>query len=425
MKPFKLPEGLKLGAATASLQIEGGDRNNSWYRWCEQGHIKDSTHCKVADDHWNRVEEDVTLMENLHLDIYRMSLEWARLEPSEGKFSQEALSHYREELELLREKGIHPLVTLHHFSNPLWLEDSGAWLSSEVVEHFARYVQFVVENLGDLVEDWVTINEPNVYLFHGYIEGIWPPGVKGSPFQYLKGARNMILAHQRAYELIHRIQGEKNRGKCRVGAAHHLRVFEPVERSLLSKITTKFYFQRLFEDLFLEGMTTGKLIFPLLGQGSSRPCSDFMGINYYTRDQVKGMNLSVMEGSPTNNLGWEIYPEGLFEICQRQSKKYGLPIVIAENGTCDDLDAFRAQYIYDHLYQVSRLIKSGVKVDAYCHWTLMDNFEWVEGLQARFGLVEVDFETQKRTIRRSGEFYSEICEKKKVTDEMIEKYISS
>ena len=170
-------------------------------------------------------------------------------------------------------------------------------------------------------------------------------------------------------------------------------------------------------------MTGGKLIFPLIGSGCSKRCSDFLGINYYTRDIVKGMNLEVLKGSLTNNLGWEIYPAGLFEICHRNWKQYGLPIVIAENGTCDEKDAFRARYIYDHLYQVHRLRESGVNIEAYCHWTLMDNFEWAEGLSSRFGLVEVDFNNQERKIRKSGEFYAEICEKKEITEKMISDYL--
>lgn len=423
MQGFKLPDGFKLGAATASLQIEGGDKNNSWYRWCEQGKTKDGTHCIVADDHWNRVQEDVNLMEELNLQCYRMSLEWARIEPQEGHFDSDAIEHYRNEIQLLLDRGIQPIVTLHHFSNPLWLEDSGAWLNHKVIDRFANYADFVVKSLGDLVEDWITINEPNVYLFHGYIEGIWPPGIRESPIQYLKGAKLMILAHQKVYDLIHSIQSGKDR-KCRVGVAHHLRVFEPLEGSLISALTSKYYFRRLFEDIFLEGMTKGKLMLPLLGQGSGRNCADFIGVNYYTRDLVRYMGLEVKKGARTNNLGWEIYPEGLFKICQRVYETYKLPIIIAENGTCDARDEFRASFIYDHLHQVAQLILSGVPIEAYCHWTLLDNFEWAEGLEARFGLIEVDYQTQERKLRNSARFYAKICAEKGATEATLAEFLS-
>lgn len=421
MQGFKLPDGFKLGAATASLQIEGGDKNNSWYRWCEEGKTKDGTHCVVADDHWNRVKEDVELMQQLNLQCYRMSLEWARIEPQEGQFSGAAIEHYRNEIKLLLDRGIHPIVTLHHFSNPLWLEDSGAWLNHEVVDRFTNYAESVVKSLGDLVEDWITINEPNVYLFHGYIEGIWPPGIKESPFQYLKGAKQMILAHQQAYEQIHKIQRE-NDSKCRVGVAHHLRIFDPAEGGFFSKLSSKLYFQRLFEDVFLEGMTRGKFILPLVGNSSNKPCADFIGVNYYSRDMVRGLDLQVKEGAQTNDLGWEIYPEGLFKICQRIHNAYQLPIIIAENGTCDAKDEFRTGFIYEHLCQVSQLIDSGVPIEAYCHWTLMDNFEWAEGLNARFGLIEVDYQTQERKLRNSARFYAKICAEKGATEATLAEF---
>jgi len=171
MEPFALPEDFLLGTATASLQIEGGDRNNSWYRWVQTGHVKDGSSCIVADDHWNRVSEDIELMKQLHQQTYRMSLEWSRIEPARGQFNKDAIQHYRRELQQLTSAGIRPLVTLHHFSNPLWLEDAGAWTNPDVISLFERYTAYVVENLGDLVSDWCTINEPNVYLASGYVLG--------------------------------------------------------------------------------------------------------------------------------------------------------------------------------------------------------------------------------------------------------------
>lgn len=169
MKPITFPPSFRFGTATASLQIEGGNTNNSWFRWAQEGHIRDGSNPVRACDHWNRIDEDVRLMKGISMNAYRLSLEWARIEPAEGAFDSEAVARYRHELELLKQAGIEPLVTLHHFSNPLWLEDDGGWTNEKVIARFERYVSHVVEVFGDLVNDWVTINEPNVYLIHGYL----------------------------------------------------------------------------------------------------------------------------------------------------------------------------------------------------------------------------------------------------------------
>jgi len=430
-QPYELPEDFKTGTATSSLQIEGGDRNNSWYRWAEEGHIKDGTHCIVADDHWNRVGEDILLMQKLNVSVYRMSLEWSRIEPEEGKFDTEAIEHYRNEIKLLKERGIETLVTLHHFSNPLWFEDRDAWVNKESVELFTRYAENVVNSLGDLVSNWVTINEPNIYLIYGYIFGQWPPG-KTKIGEFFKGARNMIKAHIRAYEKIHSVRRGLGFNDTRVGSAMHLRLFDPKSPSILDKIVCWLY-DYLTQKIFLSGTIEGRLCFPLgFGSGKDKKrYSDFLGINYYSRDIVKFVfspgeafgRREVKKDAEVNDLGWEIYPEGLYRVCKDMYNLYTLPIVITENGTCDKEDAFRTKFIYDHLYQVKRLIDEGVAVKAYYHWTLMDNFEWAEGLSARFGLYHVDYETQKRTLRKSGRFFSELCEKKGVDEDMINKYL--
>jgi beta-glucosidase len=432
MDEFKLPENFLLGTATSSLQIEGGDRNNTWYRWCEQKKIKDGSHSIIADDHWNRYRSDIHLLKKLNSDTYRMGLEWSRIEPEPDKFNGEALAHYRDELTELIKNGIRPLVTLHHFSHPLWLEDMGGWENPIVVEYFKKYTLQVVETLGDLVDSWITINEPNVFTVYGYLQGLWPPGKQdmGAAFRVLK---NMIRAHIESYQLIHRIRSEKGfPGETLVGVAHHLRIFEPLEHKLLNRFSASLarYF---FQDLIVEAMATGQLNFPLgfgghpFGKGNYQ---DFLGINYYTRDMVRfrwnpGMmfgELTVKAGAPINDLDWEIYPGGLYRICRHYYQKYRLPIFITENGICDHKDTKRVQFIYDHLREVAKLVEEGIPVHRYYHWSFIDNFEWVEGESARFGLVANDYQTQTRTTRRSGRFYAEICQNKAATREMIAKY---
>ena len=414
---LSLPPEFLMGTATAGLQIEGGPARNQWYRWADEGHIKDGSHPVRADDHWNRMREDVGLLRELGCRTHRMGIEWSRIEPEEGVFDTAAIEHYREELELLREAEIVPLVTLHHFTNPLWLEDDGGWLDERIHDRFARYVRRVVEAYGDLVSDWVTINEPNVYLIQGYVYGDWPPG-HTSVGEYLRGAPQMMRAHLVAYRTIHEL-AERYGREARVGVAHHLRLFDPAGSVLTPLLSAAL--ERLVQGIFLEGMTTGRLRFPLSGRlpeasGLAR-CSDFLGVNYYTRDLVHAAlkplqlftRLEVPAGAPRNDLGWEIYPLGLSRLIRTVWNRYHLPIWITENGTCDAEDRFRAAYIADHLTRVAELIRGGLPGARSSHWTLMDNFEWVEGESARFGLYEVDYETQERRLRASGELYREIC----------------
>lgn len=414
MNKFTFPKDFLFGVATAGVQNEGGDPNSNWYRWCDRGGIPNGDHCKTACDHWNRLEDDTQLLADLNCKTYRMGIEWSRIEPEKGKFNQDALNHYKREIELLIEKGIHPLVTLWHFSHPLWVEDQGGWTNKKTHEDFLSYVEWTVGQLGKLVNDWITFNEPNVYLTFGYFEGTWPPGKKGQIRSYLRAARHFIDAHHKAYELIHTIVGPQ----ARVGVAHHLRIFDLGDARWLSRLS-RFLVDRLFQDIFLEGLTTGSKLWPLgwASKGSKARRVDFIGLNYYSRDILYGTwnpgrlfaRVEVKKGEATNDLGWEIYPEGLGIWVKRLWDRFGLPIFITENGTCDHKDAFRKEFTERHLVELGKAMESGCVVARYYHWTLMDNFEWAEGYEARFGLYEVDFETQQRTLRNSGRWYSELC----------------
>ncbi|HOJ64029.1 MAG TPA: glycoside hydrolase family 1 protein [Spirochaetota bacterium] len=429
---FNLPLDFKLGTATASLQIEGGDTNNNWYRWCELKRIKDGSHCKIACDHWNRVDEDIELMKTLNCEIYRMSLEWSRIEPQKDNFNLNAINHYKEEIKKLKDSGIEPLVTLHHFSNPIWFEDMGGWSNPESIKLFERYTEYVVANLGEYVSEWITINEPNVYLYQSFIVGNWPPGEKGNIKRFLISAKNLIIAHIFSYRKIHEVRLNKGLKDTKVGVANHIRVFDPKSDFFLDRIVSK-NLDKLFHEIFITGMSDGLLIPPVgrgypLGKGKFL---DFFGINYYSRDIVSfSFNINnlfakieLKEDAKTNDLGWEIYPEGIYRIAKKYYERFKLPIYITENGIADAKDNLRLEYIYFHLYYIKKAIDEGIDIKKYFHWTLTDNFEWTEGESARFGLIEMDFKTQKRTIRKSGYFFSEIVKNKGITEEMIKKFL--
>ena len=422
---FKLKENLLLGTATAATQIEGGDENNNWARFAADGKVDDGTSPVRANDHYNRFREDIDLMAEMGLEIYRFGIEWSRVEPARGEYSDEALAHYREEIEYMLSKGIRPMLTLHHFTTPLWFEDMGAWESPESVGIFLALVDKVVAALGDLVSDYITINEPNVYATNSLFYGIWPPEKK-SIGSLVRAFSNMTAAHVRAYSLIHekRAAMGKSREETLVSFANHLRVFEPKnKKNLWHRLAAKLA-EYLFQGAITKAMMTGKCVFPVLRRSGVKRGKyyDFIGINYYTRSTCEGIADGVHEGSDKNDLGWEIYHEGLIRLSEKLSAAYGeeYPIFVTENGTCDNTDSFRSRFIYDQLKLIS---ETDNRIERYYHWSFIDNFEWREGESARFGIVRCDYETQTRAVKDSGKLYSSIIASRGVTDEAYALYV--
>jgi beta-glucosidase len=407
---------LELGVATAATQIEGGEADTNWHRWAAEGRIKDGSTPERAADHWQRVDEDVALLKELGIGHYRMGLEWARIEPQEGVFDQIAIAHYRDELTKLRAAGIAPLVTLHHFNNPWWLEKQGAWVGRGAITSYLAYVKRVVLELKDLVSEWITINEPNVYATQGYVFGDWPPGEK-SLTKAMAVMSHLAEAHIRAFGLIHAISPS-----ARVGVAHHLRVFDPANRYSPVDLAGARTMENLFQSALLDAMSYGRFRLPLRGSPSVKPgCYyDFTGVNYYTRSWVRGGVQGTRPGVPVNDLGWEIYPRGLRRVLRAVNKLYPGPIYVTENGTADASDAFRPRYIYDHLAAIAH---SGVNVERYYHWCFTDNWEWIEGEEPRFGLVDLDYETGTRRVKESGKMVADIIAAGGVTDEAYARWV--
>ncbi len=428
---FKLKKKFLLGTATAATQIEGGDTNNSWFEWAStSGHIADGTSPIRAADHYNRVKPDTTLMSKMGMQIYRLGIEWSRIEPEQGCFDKKAIDHYRSEIKQLLERGIKPLVTLHHFTNPTWFENMGAFTHQDSPEIFLDFIRYTVENLCDLVSDWITINEPNVYAVSGYIFGIWPPGIRAHIFKLSKVYTNLCACHIAAYKEIHRIRQENGFKPVttKVSFANHMRVFTPHTHWNPLHILSSIFMKHSFQDALTCALMTGKATWPVnklprmvsnihIDQGRYY---DFIGLNYYTRDAIVTGKQAVFGNAPINDLGWEIYPQGIIDLSNELYKKYVAPIWITENGTCDNDDTFRCKYIYEHLKVIS---ESDLPIERYYHWSFTDNFEWAEGESSRFGIVHIDYETQKRTIKKSGKFYSEIIAEQGVTDAMFKKYV--
>ncbi|MCS6801652.1 MAG: glycoside hydrolase family 1 protein [Chloroflexota bacterium] len=407
------PEGFLWGAATAAHQVEGHNFANNWWDWEQQpGRIRDGTRSHPGVDQWTRFEEDFALLAELGHSAHRLSIEWSRVVPAPGEVDRAALDHYRRVLECLREHQIEPFVTLHHFTNPRWFEQRGSWRVDQV-DDFLHFVETVVATYRDLVRWWITVNEPGVYANLGYVEGIHPPG-DHSLRSAARVIRHLLTAHRRAYALIHRLQPE-----AMVGLSHHVAAYTPFSSRPADRLMAWLH-DRLLNHAILAGLDdpaparmAARALLP-----PRRPAAlDFIGINYYTRSEVRfaparprslfAEHLPGRRG-PKTLFGWEVYPRGLRDLLLAL-KPYRLPIVITENGVAEEGDTLRPRFIVDHLRAVHAAIRRGADVRGYLHWTAFDNFEWAEGLRMRFGLVHVDFATGKRTPKPSALLYARIC----------------
>jgi beta-glucosidase len=404
------------GSATSSHQVEGGCTNNNWTRFERTmgpgglPRIAGGQSAGIACDHWNRFREDIALMKSLGLNAYRFSVEWSKIEPEPGRFDKAALDHYNEVLAALHQAGIVPMVTLHHFTNPLWFEDSGAFGAEESPVAFGRFVGKVVESLGRQVKYWCTINEPTVYAVNGYITGEFPPGFH-DPRQALRVLRNLLRAHGVAYRSIKREFPESL-----VGIPLSIFILEPARRySILDRCRVKLA-EHLVHASVLRYISTGRyrVVIPGLVREAIRdgngPLHDFVGLNYYTRFFLSfdGAGIAGVRTAPVpdpervTDMGWEIFPEGMYASLQLVRKFTRKPIYVTENGIADEADTRRGPFISAHLDILDRAINDGIDVRGYFHWSLLDNFEWAHGFNKRFGLYEVNFTTQERKLRSSA-----------------------
>ena len=419
--------------ATSAHQIEGNNTNNDWWEWEHliPSKIKNNEKSGIAADHWNKVSEDTKLLNELGVKQYRFSIEWSRIEPKKGFFSQEAMDHYKNEIRELKKYNIAPMVTLHHFTSPLWFAKEGGWASPESPKFFLDFVKFVNQNLGTEVDQWITFNEPMVMIAGGYVNGVFPPGIADWSKIY-NPIKNILIAHSLAYKELHRTSS-----KALVGIAHHLRIMEPynklnpIEWYLAKKLS------KAFNWTFLNTIKTGELSLSIPTKvkfteslPEAKGTQDFIGINYYSRDLVQYtpgkknvITLVTNKKNEQSDLGWEIYPRGLYDILKQVNKEFNnTPIYLTENGIADSIDSRRNSFLTQHLKQIHRALQDGVNIQGYCHWSLIDNFEWAEGFEPRFGLYKVDYETLKRTPRPSALLYQDIITRNGfLNDETINK----
>ncbi len=429
MTTLNFPDSFLWGAATAAHQVEGANDNNDWWDWEQTpGHIQNGDRSTVACDWWKgkRYHEDFDLARSLNQNAHRLSVEWSRIEPREGEWNADALAFYRRILIALRERGMTPLVTLHHFANPRWLAAQGAWETQTVVPLFERFAVKVAQELGDLCDFWVTINEPFVYAFSGYSDGNWPPGKKNFSLAF-RVLANMVRAHAAAYHAIHRIQPN-----ARVGIAHHLRRFLPANPSSGLDRWAASLRDGMANRWFFRALVDGRLRFPARGSvPQAIGTQDFIGVNYYFAErsafdvgspgQLFSRSIKPVWHASAPPFAGEIHPASFYDFLKEHAV-YGKPIYVTENGLFDLGDETQARYLVSHIAAVQRAMAEGVPVKGYFYWTLVDNFEWAEGFTARFGLYRLDVATQTRTPRLSAEIYGRIARENGIAGELIEKY---
>jgi beta-glucosidase len=422
------PKGFRWGTATAAHQVEGENTRNDWWAWeQEPGRILRGDKSGKACDWWGgRWKEDLDRAAQAGQNAHRLSVEWSRIEPEPGRWDETALEFYRELLAGMRARGIEPMVTLHHFSNPLWLAERGGWENPGVVDRFRSFVRCTVSALQDLADLWVTINEPNVYAYLAIASHEFPPG-RQSITAAFRVMRHQILAHAAAYHVIHEIQPH-----ARVGIAPQYRGMIPHTAGPMDSRVARLQ-AYIFNDLIPLSLRDGKLRFPV-GRGRVKQAAgtlDFLGLNYYSCDHVSfAINRPgelfgrrfYPEGSDLSDIGHNAnVPEGM-RMAIEWAVRFDLPIYITENGIEDEHDLIRPRYLAQHLHQVWYAANIGRPVLGYYHWTLVDNFEWERGWTQKFGLWALNPVTQERTERPSARFYSEICRENGLTSDMVRRY---
>ena len=444
---MQFPDDFRWGAATSAYQVEGAayEDGRGLSIW-EMLHQKPNTYWSdqngdVACDHYHRFKEDVAMMKAMGLQIYRMSVAWPRVLPEgQGKVNQAGLDFYDSLIDELLSAGITPYVTLFHWDFPLALYQLGGWLNRSSADWFSDYTAVVVKRLGDRVAHWMTLNEPHCYLGLGHLDGKFAPGDRISFPQFLRAAHHTLLAHGKAVQVIR----AHNRLPSVVGMAPVGPVSMPatdsaedIEAARLSMFSVSHkgswnntwwmdpvFFGRYPEDglaLFAEDLPE---ILPGDLETINQPL-DFFGCNIYSGQTIRAGNdgkpepVDLPQGYGMAAAGLPVTPEALYWGPRFYYERYGKPVLITENGyTCLDWvnmdgkvhDYQRIDFIRRHLIQLRKAALDGVKLHGYFHWSVMDNFEWVEGYKDRFGLVYVDWATQKRIWKDSAHYYKKVIE---------------
>lgn len=428
------------GVATAAFQIEGAtDVDNRlpsiWDTFCATpGKVKEADNGQIACDHYHLWEQDIELIKDLGVDAYRLSIAWPRIMTEEGKANEAGLNFYRNLLKKLKAEGLKVFVTLYHWDLPQYLEDKGGWLNRETAYQFKKYTDIATKALSEWVDSWATFNEPFCAAIVGYELGVHAPGL-AKPEYGRQAAHHILLAHGLAMPII-----RKNAPQAQAGIVLNMnRSYAASEKSedqfaglMRETLDNQFFIEPLMKGQYPQILSTiAPQYLPRVLPGDmaiiSQPI-DFLGMNFYTCNHNAYDAENLFRDVKSNDdveytdIGWEVAPHALAELLINLNKQYNLPpMFITENGAAcaDEIvngeinDEQRIRYLNDHINSVDTAIEAGVDIRGYFAWSLMDNFEWAEGYSKRFGLTYVDYETQKRTIKKSGHAYRSLLNSRK------------
>jgi beta-glucosidase len=409
---LKFPKNFLWGVATSAHQIEGG-QHNQWSVWELENakalaaqssyqfddlsnwpEVKRSAQTPSnyvsgrATEHYARFAEDISLVRKLNLNAFRFSIEWSRVQPEQGAWDTGAVKHYKEVLAELKKQGIEPMVTLFHFTLPVWFTEMGGFEKRANVTFFVEFAERILSELGGTIRYVITINEPEIYASQSYLEAKWPPQVQNRA-QYRRVLANLAFAHNTIAKKLHAASR-----RYRVSVAKNSAYIYPGDDSALSvRAAAVMQYQR--DDMFLR-----KVI---------KQC-DFLGVNYYFSERVYGYRVHNPD-ERLNDLGWDMQPQYLERALERLSEKYKKPIIVTENGLADASDEDRQWWLMQTILAMQRAMRSGVELLGYFHWSLTDNFEWDKGYWPRFGLYAVDYRTMERTPRPSAVWFAKVLNK--------------
>lgn len=437
------------GAATSSYQIEGaayadGKGLNIWDTFCQtSGAIVDNSSGDMACDHYNRFAEDVKLMKEIGIKAYRFSISWARILPDGiGEINQKGIDFYSKLVDLLLENGIEPYVTLYHWDLPYELHKKGGWLNPEISDWFANYARIFAENFSGRVKNYITINEPQVFVGLGYKDGLHAPGLKMSLRDLIVIGHNVLKAHGRAVQEIR----NNSAGDVNVGIAMATSPAIPFTETSSDIMAARKVYEYCSEEnfIFTDTFWLDPIVFGKYPDGIAEKCAeilgaktieedmniissaiDFIGANIYQGPVVKAQKggaplfMPAPQGGARTAIGWNITPDALYWGARENVSRYGKPYIITENGmSAHDTvsldggvhDPNRIDYMQRYLRGFRRAAEENIDVAGYFAWSLMDNFEWAYGYSERFGLVYVDYATQERTLKDSAYWYKTIIE---------------
>ncbi|MHB2147658.1 glycoside hydrolase family 1 protein [Calditrichota bacterium LG25] len=409
------------GVATSAFQIEGFVENDMtvWERRSKFNNDGKHPLYQNGSAHWLNWRGDFELLKQLNVNAYRFSMEWARIEPQCGTFDGQALDQYEQMVDRLLELNIEPFLTLHHFTHPVWFHEKTPWTSEQAQDVFCRFTEVILKRFADRISYWITFNEPLVWALAAYGDGKFPPGRSDGKLM-MRALVNILKAHQRAYSLI-----KSYRPQAKIGMAKHFITFEAHRKWFAADRSLADLLHHFFNKMIPEAFETNRLQFhfPLLFDVDEainlKNRIDFWGVNYYYRMFV-AFRLNIRRpfqfifkdesGLGLTDMGWEVYPDGLSKVL-RYMGKFNKDIIITENGIATLDESLRMRFIDAHLEQVLKARENGLPVKGYFYWSFLDNYEWLEGKNKRFGLVHVDYENDfRRTVKQSARHYARIIQ---------------